>query len=738
MHLNSPASKKSSRGQTQSQTEYLAMIKAFLFAAALLSLALASGCAKGGNGVGPPQVTVTVNDGNQSAVYPNQAITFTATVAPASTSQVVTWSLSGTACTGAGNPCGTIDASTGAYVSPATVPSPPQITITATSQADPSATGIDDISVVDITTAVAPTTLSVGTGPPALVQQFTATALPDDAPQTFTWTCLANGVPCAHFVQDSNVSGLAYYTADDNCSGSCIQISAASTLDSNGCAANPKFCPIAKASLVTSRVNGTYAFRFSGYDGSNNATSVVGTFTAANGVITSGFEDELTSSGPATHTITGGSYTPITASDVNSNNAGTLTLASGTFPNTFQVALDGAGDLEMIESDGHGSGSGIAQISSAATLLKGDQTYAFGFTGLDAIGKRTGYVGVLPMNGSGSIVGGQMDTNDNGATSSVCGASPCTVTGTYSGPNGNGAWHMTLTTPSSTLGFDFFIAGGTASKTSPLTFYAISTDLTANPAVSGTMVLQDSTQTYNNAAFNGISVSVLTGANGTNSNVALVWGSTNGNGNFSGQFDQNNAGSVLAAISFPNTYTYAASGTGGRYTFQMLGNPTAKTVVPPLPFVLYASGQNRGFLLDQSSSSVMTGTMSPQGKANGYIGGSSLPGTYGAATVASGNPAVTPLAANLLLTSPGNAVFNISGAQYPGPQTVTGTYTITDVGTGTMTLTAPAALTYAIYAVDTTGCTAQNPVCTIQDFFMMDETTTPNPSQNASIIFAKQ
>lgn len=713
------------------------MIKNLLFAAALLSLALATSCAKGGNGVGPPQVEVTVNNGDQSALYPNQAITFTATVMPASTSQVVTWSLSGTACTGGGNPCGTIDASTGAYVAPATVPSPAGVTITATSQADPSATGIDNISIVDITTAVAPTALSVGTGPPALVQQFTATALPDDAPQTFTWTCTANGVQCAHFVQDSKISGLAYYTADDNCGGSCIQISAASTLDPNGCTANPKSCPIAKASLVTSRVNGTYAFRFSGYDGSNNATSVVGTFTASNGTI-SGFEDELTSAGPAQHTITGGVYTPISASDPNSNNAGMLTLATGTFPNTFQVVLDGNGDIEMIEADGHGTGSGIAQISSNANLLKGDQTYAFGFSGVDATGKRVGYVGVLPMNGSGSIVAGQMDTNDNGTTSNVCGVSPCSVTGTYTGPNANGVWHMTLTTASSTLGFDFFIAGGSASKSSPLTFYAISTDLIANPAVSGTMVLQDSTQTYNNAAFSGISVSALTGAKGSNSNVALVWGSTDGNGDFSGQFDQNNAGSVLAAVSFPvsgSNYTYAATGSNGRYTFQMLGNPTAKTVVPPLPFILYASGQNRGFLLDQSSSSVMTGTMSPQGKGNQFFGGSSLPGTYGAATVASGNAAVTPLAANLLLTSPGNAVFNVSGTQYPGPETVTGAYAISFAGTGTMTLTAPAALIYAIYAVDSTGCTTQTPVCTIQDFFVMDETTT---DPNASIIFAKQ
>jgi hypothetical protein len=717
------------------------MIKNLLFAVALLSLALASGCAKGGNGIGPAQVTVTVT--GQPSVYPSQATTFTASITPSSTSQVVTWSVSGSACTGSGNPCGTINASTGAYVAPATVPSPAGVTITATSQADSTATGSLGIDIVDITTDVSPASLSVGTG---LMQQFTAVAVPDDAPQSFTWTCTANNVTCAHFVQDPNVSGLAYYTANDNCGSNCVlQISAASTLDPAGCTANPSYCIAAKASVVPYRVNGTYAFHFSGYDGSNNATSVVGTFTAANGTITSGFEDELTSNGPTPHTITGGSYIPISASDPNSNNAGTLTLSSGAFPNTFQVALDGNGDIEMIESDGHGTGSGIAQKSSSPGLFTGDQTYAFGLSGVDATGNRVGYVGVLPMNGSGSIVAGQMDTNDNGTTSNVCGASPCSITGTYSGPNASGAWHMILTTSGSTLGFDFFIASGSASKTNPLTFYAISTDLTANPAVSGTMVLQDSTQTYNNAALKGISISALTGANGTNSNVALVYGSTDGNGDFSGQFDQNNAGAILPAVQFPQsgaTYAYAATGTNGRYTFQMLGNASASS---PLPFVLYASGQNRGFLLDQSSASVMTGTMNPQGKSSGFAN-SEMTGTYAATTTSSGGSAVISISANLLLTSPTSSggMFNVSGTQYAGSEQVTGTYNVSSfaAGVGSVTLTAPAALNYVIYALDTLGCTGTpqkpNPACEVQDFFMMDETTTPNPDKNASIIFAKQ
>jgi hypothetical protein len=731
------------------------MIKNCLFAVALLSLALAGGCAKGGNGVvpPPPAVDVTITSPknvNPTTIYPTQSLTLTAKVSNATTT-AVTWSLSGPGTLTPVTPPTT--PATATYVAPATAGS--QATVSATLAADTTVKGSLTITIADITTEVTPSTLSVGKG---LTQQFTAVAVPDDALQTFTWSCKANGVDCVTFSPNPGVSspGLAVYTANDSCSGTCnVQISAAATLDPTGCSPAPKNCTIAKPSLVASRVSGIYAFRFSGYDSSNHATAVVGTFTVASNGAISGVEDEITSSGPAQHLITGGSYAPISPSDPNSNNAGTLTLTTGSFPNQYQVVLDGAGDIEMIESDGHGTGSGIAQTSSSANLFTGNQTFAFGFTGVDSNGDRVGYVGILPMNGT-AVVGGQMDVNDNGHSSNiVCSASPCTVTGSYL-PNGNGSWHLKLTTPVS-MGFDFFIASGSTSKASPLTFYAISTDpVTTNPAVSGTMVLQDSTLTYDIAHFKGTSISALTGtvtgANATCTappcaNVSLTLGTADGNGNFSGQFDQNNAGAILSAAQFPPTgstsYTYAASGTTGRYTLNMLGDPTANPAKAPLPFVLYASGANRGFLLDQSSPSVMTGTMNPQGKGGGAFAGSELPGTFGAATTGSGSSSVTPIAANLLLTFPGNGIFNVSGTQYPGSQTVTGTLDLNsangNVGAFTIALTAPSAQSYVIYVLDTSGpCNIlQGPVCAIQSFLMMDVDKT-NPNPNASVIFAQE
>jgi len=708
------------------------MIKNCLFAAALLSLALAGGCAKGGNGTGSG-ITVSVGDGNIPAIYPNQPLTFTATVT-GTTNKTVTWSLSGTACTGTGNPCGTIDKNTGAYVAPAAVPSPATVTITATSAADSTATGGLQVHIVLISVTVTPTTVTVGQN---LVQEFTAVAVPDDAPQTFTWTCTPSG-SCGSLVQDPNVSGLAVYAAP--ATNGPVVVAATSTVQQSPAAVGQ-----AKVTVATSRLAaGTYAFRFSGYDTSNNPVAAAGSFIlTANGTITAGVEDALSASGPHQYPITQVLYSPISKN----NNLGTLTLSlSGGPTNVYTAVLTSSGIIRMIEADSAGTGSGVLQKSAANTVFDaGAQTFVFGFTGVDkaTAGNRVGYVGILPMDGSGKITGGLFDTNDNGIN--VCGAQPCNVssTSTYSQPNANLPtwWQMTLSSVS-TQKFDFFVSGGqTQTKTgpNPLTLYVISTDPIdgAHPALSGSMVYQVP-MTYNNAAFSGTSVSNLTG---TNANVSLTLGTTDGTsggtggaGGFTGTFDQNDNGAIVSVpATKPFSYTYVATGTtNGRYTFQMLGNPTANPVVAPLPFVLYASGANRGFLLDQSSAAVMTGTMDPQPSKASYAP-TELPGTYASATISNSDSSIAPVVQNLLLTSTGGATYNVAGTQNPGNLMLSGgKYTMTGTGVGTITLTAPpppTAATNVIYAID---FDAVNSVVT--DFMMMG-TTSGTPS---SIMFAQQ
>ncbi|MBZ5656602.1 MAG: hypothetical protein LAO56_15145 [Acidobacteriia bacterium] len=688
------------------------MTKYCLFAVALVSVAFWTGCAKGLGST--PSVTVSTNPPNQSVVGANQTLQFVATVTGTSNT-AVNWSLAGTACTGSGNPCGTILAS-GLYTAPATLTgSSLNVTVKATSQADSSGQGQMSIRVLPIKVFVTPgPTVSVGQG---LTQQFTAVATPDNVAQTFTWTCMQGSVACANFVQDSTTSGLAVYTAAESpCSG-CITVTATSTV-------NPSSPPVdsAKVSVVSSRIPAsTYALRFSGYDNAGHPVEIAGSVTfRADGTIASGVEDVKINGVYHQYTTVSGLFAPSTAGDNSTNNAGILTLsASGAPTYIYSAVLDSAGNLRMIESDANGTGSGSMEKSTSGQFNTAAQRFVFGLTGVDSSGNRVGYAGVLPLDGNGNITGGLGDGNDGG--SSVCAVPPCSLTGTYQIVGG--VWTMQLLLGSQALSLDFFVGSGqtTANTKNPLTLHAISKG--ANDlGLSGRMVFQDPAITYDQTALNADSVSHLTGVNstGTGTLVSLVAATGLSNGSISETFDANNAGTIVPAATTSSTCTYTTDANKtGRYVVTMLG--TGSTCTSGLPFVLYASGANRGFLLDQSSTAVMTGAMDPQ-TGVGTFAPSELPGTYAAGTVSNATSGVIPLVANLLLTSPGNQKYNVQGTQYPGPVAVTGTYTLMVTGTGTIVLTAPAA-NYVIYTTDTSH------------FEMIDVDTSVT---NAAVIFAQQ
>ena len=141
-----------------------------------------------------------------------------------------------------------------------------------------------------------------------------------------------------------------------------------------------------------------------------------------------------------------------------------------------------------------------------------------------------------------------------------------------------------------------------------------------------------------------------------------------------------------------------------------------------IPVVLYATGANRGILLDQASPAVMTGSLDPQ--PPGVVDPSQLPGTYAAATANSSTVGATPMAANLVLITLDSQTHNVAGTLYPGsPPPIAGTYTFMANETGTITFTAPTAAKYVIYATDASH------------FEMIDvDAATTNPS----VIFAQQ
>jgi len=702
------------------------MMKSLLFAVVLLSVALWTGCATGGGGhTQGIQVTVA-SAGNATVVAVTLTLQFTATVT-GTDNHAVTWSVSGNGCTGSA--CGTIDAN-GLYTAPATAPDPGPVNIIATSQADTSRSGSLSVTVVQITVTVTPKIkngqLNVVKG---LTQQFTATALPDAAPQTFNWSlaCDAGANLCG------TVDANGLYTAPNTIPNPAIaHVTATSTIDATGL--DTADIAIVKSRLVASS---TYAFHFSGFDSGNAPLAVAGNFaTDVNGAIVSGNEDELTS-------ISANQCSILNTSTLvqDTNDHGTLTLrtnSGGCAVNAriFKVVLNAVGDGRMIEFDANGRASGeIAQTVAKSKFknitLPAGSTFVFGLTGVSEALKRAGAVGLFRPDGLGGIGSGMLDINK-----SITSSASTNVTGSYdfeATADGRGTLILTDNTSGTTYNYAIYMVAGQTNKAlNPLTLFVISTDdPQSRPAISGTVVFRDPAPGYVNADFNNFAVSSLTGVD-TNGRtlVSLTNLIGDGNGHVSGTYDANNAGTIIAAKSFTN-YAYAANPSGsGRYTLDLLGDPAANPVVPPVHFVFYASANSRGFLLDQASLAVYTGQMDLQPGAN--FAASEMAGSFAAATVNPGSPGVSPAALNLLFTS-ALPNFTVGGKRDDTDgglgQVLAGTYTVSFDGTGTINLTQPAAQNYVIYLLDNAK---DGP---IQNFVMMN---VDPANTDSSIIFAER
>jgi hypothetical protein len=737
------------------------MIKNFLLALVLTSVAIWMGCARGLQSIA--NVVVSTSPANQAFIAVSLPVNFVATI-NGTASTAVNWTLSSSSCTG--NACGTFVTTPQGitYTAPTTLPSGLKkmaVTVTATSQSDSVAQGSAVITVLPISVCVAPPPISSGAATCAtnnvanvgagLSQQFAATTLPDSASQTFTWSlsCTQAGA-CGTLTQDANISGLAVYTAPatlpPNCTtSSCVTVTATSTLNQTHPSSGSSDVTVIKSRVLTGT---SYVFRFSGYDTANNRVLMAGavSFSTLNtgGAVSggTGVIDVVNGPGSASagahqYNITAGSYTPSALPDNNTNNAGTLSLTwAGATSTTyaFQAVVNSAGEIRMIESDANGAGSGVMQRSAFGQFNSAKQTFAFVLSGVDSSGKRVGLAGLLPFDGTatattlGNIGGGMMDLNDGGTATPFTG-----VTGTY-GPIVPGSFiPVYLSTPSWT--FDLYVGSGQAvNGKTPLTVFAISTNqlVSTQPALAGVMSYQDSSVTYDKTALASSAVSHLDGLSGSNTSVSLVVATGDANGNISGSFDSNNAGTLVSNQSFTCTYSTDPSN-AGRYVVNLLGN-SSSCGGTPLPFVFYASGANRGYLLDQSSAAVLVGGMDVQGSnLSAAFANSALPGTYAAATVGDADSSVVPLAANVLLVYQGLSTQTTAGTLYqPGPVTgATGTYSIVNTGTGTISLTPPGAAnadSFIFYAIDTTHFW----------MFEMKDATTGNVPANPAVILMQE
>jgi hypothetical protein len=142
-----------------------------------------------------------------SAAVPTASTdSFTATVT-GTTDKAVAWSLSGAGCSAAS--CGSLATSSLAavYTAPLVAPSPPSVTVAATSMAEPSKTATANVTIVSVVVVtVTPASTSLATGS---TQQFNASVV-GTSNTAVTWT--AQGTGCTG-ATCGTISGAGLYTA---------------------------------------------------------------------------------------------------------------------------------------------------------------------------------------------------------------------------------------------------------------------------------------------------------------------------------------------------------------------------------------------------------------------------------------------------------------------------------------------------------------------------------------------
>lgn len=145
-----------------------------------------------------PAISVTLS---QSTANVQEAATqgFTATLANDTTNKGVNWTISGTGCTGTGNPCGTVNPTSSVsganvtYTAPSSVPSS-TATLTATSVADGSKSASATITITVVSGVGVTLTPKRGGIPVSQTLNFAATVANDVGTDGVTWT--ASGSSC--------------------------------------------------------------------------------------------------------------------------------------------------------------------------------------------------------------------------------------------------------------------------------------------------------------------------------------------------------------------------------------------------------------------------------------------------------------------------------------------------------------------------------------------------------------
>lgn len=622
------------------------------------------------------------------------------------TNSVTIWKVNNI--TGGNDTIGRID-SNGLYHAPTTVPSPPTVTIAASSFEDVNATATATVTitpapVVTITSPSAPVTVTSG------------------AANTIAFSATETG---------GTTNVILWYVQPAGGLGVLGGNTTLGTIDANGVYTLPPTPPIGQAVNIvavaqdsststasltvtisgysTSSLQGQFAFSMAGSNASGHFFRAGSFIADGAGNLNSVLEDVDSASGATTSPISAtGSYT------VGKDGRGTMQFNDGLTPASFDFVLVNGIQLQIIGFDATGTATGQANAQNASTFTGAplsalNGTYVFDFAGVDG-SNALSQIGEFTADGAGNIKSGSIDINDGGTPTSfpifgntISCASPPSSPSNYS-INSNGRGTLTLTTCAAgpTLTLNFYVVSRGSAK-------FVGTD--AVKQTGGFSSKQAPNATFNAAALNGNYAFLLAGLAPGGPIATAGSFSPNGAGCFtagSGVLDENVSGTVTPALSFtalpssdptcPNAagkYTVASNGRG-TITFQTASRPYN------LVFYLGALGSaviqetdagytsDGNFTQQQSAAFTMASIQGNYAIETSGTSGSSLQDSTGEFS-ANGAGAITS----------GNIDTNTGGTLASG-QTVTGSYTAPAAnGRATLALNSTTP-NYAAYVVSPT------------------------------------
>ena len=612
-------------------------------------LGLMCGCGGGGKST-PPAISVSLAPATQTTIDQGQTLNFTATVANDSSSQGVTWSVSGTGCSGSA--CGTFTntaALTATYNAPTPVSSNLTVSVLATSAADSSKSASSSV-VVTAPPSITTTSLANGTVGTAYSKTLQATG----GAGTLTWS-LATG---SSLPAGLSLSGSGAIFGTPTASGP--STFTVKVTDSSGAQAGPLSAtqplsltinPAVSVSITSPTVPQTLAVSQPlAITASLTGTSNMAVTWAVNGV----------TGGNATYGTISGSGLSVTYT----------APASVPSPATFNITVTSQADTTKSAS------LSVTITAAAACTSSGNESilsgqYAFSLSGFNATGFLAA-VGSFTADGTGKITAGEVDSN--GALG-VQQADITTSASSYSvGSDDRGC--ATIVTPFYTFTTRFAL--GTFSSGKATEGRMIEWEAPSSSAYIATGHILQQTASSFSAGPSGNYAFSLVGVERTSGRFGAVGVLTANGGSFSNvEEDVNAAGGTDHITGI--TGTYGSVNANGRFT----GTIVTQTATSPLAFYMVSRSEmlfvitednpiGAGELRKQtgtfSNSSVMFGNSSVNGNMVLY------------ATGVSGGPG-------------GRAIFGLVNAN--GSGSLTATVYVDDAGT-LNTTPDTAACTYSV------------------------------------------